>query len=131
MEYPCHSKPKDQWCDRHGPGGFMGHTCLQPVITLDDVLERLRSHLDWGDVSETELPRFLSLALCGEAGELANLIKKDWRGDTGDRRTAIEEELADVANYTFMLAEHLGVDLLDVMMTKLKKVERRPDYTGI
>lgn len=26
-EYPCHALPRDQWCDRDGPGGFMGHTC--------------------------------------------------------------------------------------------------------
>lgn len=26
-KWPCHSKPKAEWCDRHGPGDFMGHTC--------------------------------------------------------------------------------------------------------
>lgn len=26
-EPPCHSLPREQWCDRDGPGGFMGHTC--------------------------------------------------------------------------------------------------------
>ena len=24
---PCHAKPREQWCDRDGPGEFMGHTC--------------------------------------------------------------------------------------------------------
>lgn len=24
---PCHSRPRDEWCDKDGPGGFMGHTC--------------------------------------------------------------------------------------------------------
>ena len=28
----CHSRPKDQWCDNKGPGGFMGHTCHAPII---------------------------------------------------------------------------------------------------
>jgi hypothetical protein len=28
-EPPCHSLPRDQWCDREGPGGFMGHTCYR------------------------------------------------------------------------------------------------------
>lgn len=40
-DYPCHSKPKDQWCDRHGPGDFMGHTCNIPKpleLTLEDKL---------------------------------------------------------------------------------------------
>lgn len=26
-QYPCHRKPKEQWCDSNGHGGFMGHTC--------------------------------------------------------------------------------------------------------
>lgn len=25
--FPCHSKPKTEWCDYKGLGGFMGHTC--------------------------------------------------------------------------------------------------------
>lgn len=29
MIYPCHSKPKSQWCDHKGAGGFMGHTCIK------------------------------------------------------------------------------------------------------
>jgi hypothetical protein len=24
---PCHALDKDKWCDRNGPGDFMGHTC--------------------------------------------------------------------------------------------------------
>jgi len=26
---PCHHLPRAQWCDRNGPGGFMGHTCYK------------------------------------------------------------------------------------------------------
>jgi len=26
-QYVCHLLPKDEWCDRDGLGGFMGHTC--------------------------------------------------------------------------------------------------------
>lgn len=32
--------------------------------------------------SEAEVINFLALAICGEAGELANCIKKMWRGDS-------------------------------------------------
>lgn len=34
-KYPCHDLPQDQWCDRFGPGGFMGHTChpVKPRLT--------------------------------------------------------------------------------------------------
>lgn len=26
--WPCHRKPRREWCDREGLGGFMGHTCV-------------------------------------------------------------------------------------------------------
>lgn len=28
-DYPCHSRPQREWCDHDGPGGFMGHTCVE------------------------------------------------------------------------------------------------------
>lgn len=27
-DWPCHEHPPENWCDRDGPGGFMGHTCI-------------------------------------------------------------------------------------------------------
>lgn len=95
---------------------------------MDELKDHIRSHLYWGPLDGRERLRFLTLALCGEAGELANLIKKDWRGDAGDRRPKIVEELADVANYVFMLAEGFGVDLPAAMLKKLKEVEQRPEW---
>ncbi len=65
------------------------------------------------------LPYFGGLELCGEAGELANLLKKDWRGDAGDRADAIAMELADVAIVTSFLARDLGVDLEAAIYAKL------------
>ena len=35
-DYPCHSKPQSEWCDKNGPGDFMGHTCH---IRTDEHLE--------------------------------------------------------------------------------------------
>lgn len=86
------------------------------------------SHAKWspGKYGSKIRLRFLSLALCGEAGELAGWIKKDWRGDKGIKREAIIKELADVGNYAFMIAEEMGVDLLDEMERKFVEVEQRP-----
>lgn len=28
-DFPCHARPREQWCDRDGPGGFTGHTCIR------------------------------------------------------------------------------------------------------
>lgn len=41
MVWPCQTLPKDQWCDRDGVAGFMGHTCVKPPstkLTRDELL---------------------------------------------------------------------------------------------
>lgn len=35
--FPCHSLPKENWCDNKGRGGFMGHTCGKVKTNFDDV----------------------------------------------------------------------------------------------
>ena len=38
----CHRlKPQDQWCDAKGPGGFMGHTCVQLPMTAMQIVEEV------------------------------------------------------------------------------------------
>lgn len=73
--------------------------------------------------------RFFSLALCGEAGELANIIKKEWRGDFAmdERLEDIEGELADIVFYTFLLSRCLGVDIDGAMQKKFKVIKERWD----
>ena len=92
---------------------------------MDELRDYIKAHLHWGPIEGVDRVRFMTLALCGEAGELANLVKKDWRGDDGNRREKMIEELADCANYVFMLAEVLGVNLPVEMLVKLKAVEQR------
>lgn len=73
--------------------------------------------------------RFLSLALCGEVGELANKMKKDWRGD--DPKPSLEsirEEIADAYIYLYMLARCFGLELDECAESKLPEIRRRwPD----
>lgn len=102
------------------------------MTKMEDLRNHILEHLSWGPLKNEDKVRFLALALCGEAGEFANLIKKDWRGDDGipQRRAKMIEELADVANYAFMLAEALGVDLPQAMLNKLHEVEQRPEWAN-
>lgn len=80
--------------------------------------------------------QFFGLGLAGEAGEVANLIKKRWRD--GEKHTAdLKAECADVFAYDIMLAAALGMtpqDLLDevarkqrVFVEKMKAKEANPD----
>jgi NTP pyrophosphatase (non-canonical NTP hydrolase) len=63
------------------------------------------------NVMEYSNVRFLSLALCGEAGELANLVKKQWRdGKAKHLGQAALDEVADVVVYSLILYCALGGD---------------------
>jgi NTP pyrophosphatase (non-canonical NTP hydrolase) len=66
------------------------------------------------------------LAITGEVGELANLIKKQNRdGFTEDRQEEISKELADIVLYVDLLANHMGVDLGAVVASKFNEVSDR------
>ena len=68
-----------------------------------------------------------ALGLCGEAGEVADKIKKTIRGDSSlDEVTgSIAGELGDVLWYLAILADDLGVDLEDIAKWNVDKLHRR------
>lgn len=71
--------------------------------------------------------RFLALAFCGEAGELANMIKKRWR-DGVDLSEEIRDEIADCRVYLELLAKVFNIEgeKLDARVEqKLHKVAAR------
>lgn len=67
---------------------------------------------------------FFSLELCGEAGELANLEKKSWKGkEIPAERFA--DEAADVLIALMNYANARNVSLADAVMEKLCIIEER------
>jgi len=70
-----------------------------------------------------------ALGLAGEAGEVADKVKKLIRDDNGvlseERRKALMYELGDVAWYLAALAKDLGYDLEEVFGRNLVKVQSR------
>src|SRR5882762_5969720 len=84
--------------------------------------EKMTGHL-FPAYSNTD-ERFLALALCGEAGELANYIKKRWR-DGADLTEEIRDEIADIRVYLELLAKCFdieGAKLDQRVQSKLLKV---------
>lgn len=69
-----------------------------------------------------------TLGLCGESGEVADLVKKHaWHGRKLDR-AEIADELGDVLWYLADIATALGVSLEDIAAGNVAKLRRRyPD----
>lgn len=73
--------------------------------------------------------RYFALGLTGEAGEVADKIKKLFRDDDGkltvERRDGLVAELGDVAWYLACLSNALGVTFGEVLAGNVKKLEGR------
>ncbi len=74
-------------------------------------------------------PIYPTLGLAGEAGEVANVVKKMWREHEGEidaeHRKMIADELGDVLWYMAQLATELHVSLADIVRLNLAKIRTR------
>jgi NTP pyrophosphatase (non-canonical NTP hydrolase) len=70
-----------------------------------------------------------TLGLAGEAGEVAEKVKKLIRDDAGvlsdERRAAIAKELGDVLWYVAQVATEAGLDLDEIAAANLEKLLSR------
>ncbi len=69
----------------------------------------------------------LTVALSGELGEFANIVKSIARGDYGleDAKGRLSNELADVFIYVVKLADQLGIDLERAFLEKVEFKEKK------
>ena len=82
----------------------------------------MRPELDPASLTPEE--RLREVAICGEAGELANLVKKKWRGDEFDL-AEVRDEIADIRIYLEHISRHLNIDLDEACDRKLNEVVQR------
>jgi len=69
-----------------------------------------------------------SQGLFGEAGEIAELIKKGIFHQHGLNKGELALELGDLLWYVAALCSHTGLDLEDVMLVNIAKLKKRyPD----
>lgn len=104
---------------------------MEALLTFD-AFQRMnaeRCEAVWHPVAEWPIQNW-ALAIAGEAGELANLVKKVVRGDlTLDAaRQEILKETADVLTYSDLLVTCLGARTDEVVMAKFREVSQRVGY---
>lgn len=101
-----------------------------PELSLRDYQEWTKNtaiypHAGTGDVQEL---MYLSLGLVGEAGEVANNVKKLFRdGEKQELRDNLKKELGDVMWYMARLATTLDVDLTETINGNKAKLESRKE----
>jgi NTP pyrophosphatase (non-canonical NTP hydrolase) len=96
-------------------------------MRLSDYQARSRRTATYPEVGENIV--YPTLGLAGEAGEVAEKVKKMLRDDggvmTGERREALAAELGDVLWYVAQLATEAGLDLDAIAQANLDKLLSR------
>jgi NTP pyrophosphatase (non-canonical NTP hydrolase) len=85
--------------------------------------ERHAGRFEWSQTASAENLQpllHIALALAGEVGELANVVKKVERGDLSyaEALGRLEEEAADVLIYLLKLSYQTGIDLETAFVKK-------------
>lgn len=88
---------------------------------LDDVKEEIMKFNNDRDWDQFHSPENLAKSISIEAAELLECFQ--WSSDYD--MDSVCEELADIVNYSILLANKLGVDLETIVMNKIKKNEEK------
>ena len=97
-------------------------------MNLDDYRTFTRTTAVYPEAVSGAVPElmYLALGLAGEAGEVANQIKKIYRdGDGAPRREKIASELGDVFWYLIRLADSLGLNPEEILQANVEKLSGR------
>lgn len=96
-------------------------------MDMDDYQRRAWSTAIYPDRGHNFI--YPALGLCGEAGEVAEKIKKALRDDEGrithERREALVLEMGDILWYLAALARELDLNLGDIAAANIAKLSAR------
>ena len=88
---------------------------MESIERITKAIIKFRNERDWAQFHN---PKDLALALNIESGELLESFL--WKNSDAAEVDKVKEELADVFNYAFLLAESYGFDIEKIVMDKLK-----------
>lgn len=93
--------------------------------SLDDLKKHLLDFAGERDWEQFQSPKNLTLAVCGEVGELAEcfqwLTEEESRHLTPEQFARVADEVADVQLYLILLAARLNMDIIGESRRKMKK----------
>ncbi len=97
-------------------------------MNFDEYQQAITRFAVYSRDNELMMLSYLALGLNGEAGEVAEQIKKAIRNDseiTPERRQKIFDELGDVLWYAARMASELGFSFAEIAAANVHKLEQR------
>lgn len=95
-------------------------------MNMDGAIERALAFRDERNWKQFHNPKDLAISISLEASELLEVFQwSDSRDVVENKKTKLEEELADVLIYSIYLADAIDVDIPDIIIKKLKSNEAK------
>ena len=92
---------------------------------IDNIMEQVVSFTNERDWDQFHNGKDLALALSIEAAELNEAFL--WKKPEDVKVEKVEEELADILNYAFLIADKYNLDIENIILKKLaKNAEKYP-----
>lgn len=99
---------------------------MNEIKIITEKIKKFRDARDWMQFHD---PKNMAISIIIEASELLEHFqwktKEEVQLYLKDKRSEVEEEIADIAMYLFELADNLGINLIEAMEKKLGKNDKK------
>lgn len=89
------------------------------MTDIEEVLQELRRFNEERDWDQFHNGKDLAIGLSVEASELLEVFL--WKAPEAVDPAKVREELADVLNYAFQMADKYGLNIKEIMLEKIRK----------
>ncbi|ANE53135.1 nucleotide pyrophosphohydrolase [Flavisolibacter tropicus] len=89
---------------------------MNDIEEISNALLNFRNERDW---KQFHNPKDLAIAISIEAGELLEAFL--WKPAEDAKKDKIEEELADIFSFAFLLAHEKGLNVKQIILNKIER----------
>src|SRR5476649_1141391 len=90
---------------------------------MEEIIQTLLKFRNERDWEQFHNPKDFALAINVEAGELLELFL--WKNAEEANPERVKEELADILAFTFLLADHYGLNVKQILLDKIRQNENK------